>query len=44
MSFIETQQRFMDYIKDPTMPLPDGIEMRRMKIYRELFLIILMVL
>jgi len=37
MSFIETQQRFMDYIKDPTMPLPDGIEMRRMKIYRELF-------
>ena len=37
MSFIETQQNFMDYIKDPSNPLPEGIEARRMKIYRELF-------
>lgn len=37
MSFIETQQSFMDYIKDPSNPLPEGIEARRMKIYRELF-------
>ncbi|PKG73383.1 DUF2063 domain-containing protein [Shewanella sp. GutCb] len=37
MSFIETQQKFMDYIKDPSNPLPEGIEARRMKIYRELF-------
>lgn len=37
MSFIETQQNFMDYIKDPANPLPGGIEARRMKIYRELF-------
>lgn len=37
MNFVETQQNFMDYIKDPSRPLPEGIEARRMKIYRELF-------
>lgn len=37
MNFIDVQQNFMDYIKDPSRPLPDGIEARRMKIYRELF-------
>lgn len=37
MSFVDVQQNFMDYIKDPSLPLPDGIEGRRMKIYRELF-------
>ncbi|ABZ76152.1 conserved hypothetical protein [Shewanella halifaxensis HAW-EB4] len=37
MSFVDVQQDFMDYIKDPSRPLPDGIEARRMKIYRELF-------
>lgn len=37
MSFIEIQNNFMDYIKDPSNPLPEGIEARRMKIYRELF-------
>ncbi|PKH99099.1 DUF2063 domain-containing protein [Shewanella sp. 11B5] len=37
MGFIEVQQQFMDYIRDPSLPLPEGIEPRRMKIYRELF-------
>ena len=37
MSFIEIQNGFMDYIKDPTNPLPEGIEQRRMSVYRELF-------
>ncbi|AZG72897.1 DUF2063 domain-containing protein [Shewanella livingstonensis] len=37
MDFIEVQQQFMDYIRDPRLPLPEGIEPRRMKIYRELF-------
>ena len=37
MSFVDVQQHFMDYIKDPSLPLPEGIEARRMKIYRELF-------
>ncbi|MCL1048343.1 putative DNA-binding domain-containing protein [Shewanella abyssi] len=37
MSFIDTQQNFMEYIKDPSKPLPEGIEARRMNIYRELF-------
>lgn len=37
MSFFEVQQNFMDYIKDPSLPLPEGVEARRMKIYRELF-------
>ncbi|MGS0690372.1 HvfC family RiPP maturation protein [Shewanella sp. 30m-9] len=37
MSFLDVQKNFMDYIKDPSQPLPNGIEARRMKIYRELF-------
>jgi hypothetical protein len=37
MGFIDVQQQFMDYIRDPSQPLPDGIEARRMTIYRELF-------
>ncbi|MGX9462861.1 HvfC family RiPP maturation protein [Shewanella sp. A14] len=37
MDFIEIQQQFMDNIRDPSLPLPEGIEPRRMKIYRELF-------
>ncbi|MGI2171293.1 HvfC family RiPP maturation protein [Shewanella sp. MF05960] len=37
MGFIDVQQQFMDYIRDPSLPLPDGIEARRMTIYRELF-------
>ncbi|MCL1143992.1 DNA-binding domain-containing protein [Shewanella gaetbuli] len=37
MHFIETQQGFMDYIRDPKKPLPADIEPRRMKVYRELF-------
>ncbi|WP_394131021.1 DUF2063 domain-containing protein [Shewanella maritima] len=35
--FIVQQQIFMDYIKNPQNPLPEGIEPRRMRIYRELF-------
>jgi hypothetical protein len=37
MMFKQVQQEFMDYIRDPSQPLPAGIEPRRMKIYRELF-------
>ena len=37
MKFTDIQQSFMDYIRDPSKPLPDGIEPRRMVIYRELF-------
>jgi hypothetical protein len=37
MMFKQVQQEFMDYIRDPSQPLPEGIEPRRMKIYRELF-------
>ncbi|WOT06976.1 HvfC family RiPP maturation protein [Shewanella youngdeokensis] len=37
MSFIQSQQTFMDYIKDPSNPMPEGIEPRRMKVYRDLF-------
>ncbi len=35
--FKQVQQGFMDYIRDPSQPLPEGIEPRRMKVYRELF-------
>ena len=36
-SFIETQYRFAAHLRDPdNSPAPDGIEDRRMKIYREL--------
>ncbi|QIR14857.1 HvfC family RiPP maturation protein [Shewanella aestuarii] len=37
MEFKQVQQGFMDYIRDPSHPLPEGIEPRRMTIYRELF-------
>ncbi|MBB1323046.1 MULTISPECIES: putative DNA-binding domain-containing protein [Shewanella] len=37
MGFMQVQQQFMDYIRDPSLPLPEGIEPRRMNIYRELF-------
>ena len=37
MSFVEIQNEFMDYIKNPENPLPNGIEQRRMSVYRELF-------
>ncbi|MBM7073973.1 putative DNA-binding domain-containing protein [Shewanella sp. 202IG2-18] len=37
MSFVEIQNEFMDYIKNPANPLPEGIEQRRMSVYRELF-------
>ncbi len=37
MSFVEVQNEFMDYIKNPSNPLPEGIEQRRMSVYRELF-------
>lgn len=37
MSFVEVQNKFMDYIKNPSNPLPEGIEKRRMSVYRELF-------
>jgi hypothetical protein len=37
MEFIAIQQQFMDHIRDPSLPSPEGIEPRRMQIYRELF-------
>ncbi|TVP12726.1 DUF2063 domain-containing protein [Shewanella sp. KCT] len=37
MSFTQVQQSFIDYIKDPSSPLPQGTDERRMGIYRELF-------
>ncbi|BAJ02758.1 HvfC family RiPP maturation protein [Shewanella violacea] len=37
MNFTRIQQSFMDYIKEPSRPLPKGTEARRMKIYRDLF-------
>ncbi|NKF52404.1 DUF2063 domain-containing protein [Shewanella sp. WXL01] len=37
MDFKAQQQQFMDYIKNPQNPIPEGIEPRRMTIYRELF-------
>lgn len=37
MMFQQVQQSFMDYIRDPSKPLPQGIEARRMNVYRELF-------
>lgn len=36
--FIQTQMRFAGYIRDPeNKPAPDDVELRRMKVYRELF-------
>ena len=38
MNFIDSQQAFMAHIRDPKLhPKPDGIEDRRMAIYRDLF-------
>ncbi|WP_394201100.1 DUF2063 domain-containing protein [Shewanella waksmanii] len=37
MAFTDIQQGFIDYIRDPSRPLPEGIEQRRMTVYRELF-------
>lgn len=37
MNFDVIQQSFIDYIKQPSRPLPQGTEARRMKIYRDLF-------
>ena len=37
MSFKDLQQQFMSYIRDLDAPLPDGLEARRMAIYRNLF-------
>ncbi len=37
MGFSTVQQSFMDYIKEPSRPLPIGTEARRMKVYRDLF-------
>ncbi|WP_076542298.1 DUF2063 domain-containing protein [Shewanella sp. UCD-KL21] len=37
MDFINTQQAFMDYIRDPSKPLPQGMTFERMNVYRELF-------
>lgn len=36
--FIKTQLRFASYIRDPeNAPAPDDVELRRMRVYRELF-------
>ncbi|WP_298773984.1 putative DNA-binding domain-containing protein [uncultured Shewanella sp.] len=37
MSFISIQNTFMDYIRDPASPLPDGMDLERMDVYRDLF-------
>jgi len=37
MDFSTVQQSFIDYIKEPSRPLPVGTEARRMRIYRDLF-------
>jgi uncharacterized protein len=37
MQFLDIQQQFMDYIRDPSRPLPQGVDARRMGIYRSLF-------
>ena len=38
MSFIDTQQQFTQYLRQPdSAPLPEGIEPRRMHVYRDLF-------
>lgn len=38
MGFEETQQKFMQYIRDPEASVaPDGLEERRLKIYKDLF-------
>ncbi|MCL1078278.1 DUF2063 domain-containing protein [Parashewanella spongiae] len=37
MSFVDIQNEFMDYIKDPSLPLPSSMPLKRMTVYRELF-------
>ncbi|WP_299493575.1 putative DNA-binding domain-containing protein [uncultured Shewanella sp.] len=37
MSFIAIQKTFMDYIRDPDSPLPNGMTVERMDVYRDLF-------
>ncbi|MBE8167162.1 MAG: DUF2063 domain-containing protein [Shewanella sp.] len=37
MSFVDIQNEFMDYIKDPSLPLPSNMPLKRMTVYRELF-------
>jgi len=37
MTFVNVQQSFIDYIRDPRQPLPSGTDARRMQVYRELF-------
>lgn len=37
MAFSEIQRSFIDYIRDPSRPLPEGTDERRMSVYRELF-------
>jgi len=37
MGFVNIQHSFIDYIKEPSRPLPVGTEARRMKVYRDLF-------
>lgn len=37
MGFMTVQQSFIDYIRDPSKPVPPGTEVGRMQIYRELF-------
>ncbi|GIU25248.1 DUF2063 domain-containing protein [Shewanella colwelliana] len=37
MTFVNVQQSFIDYIRDPSQPLPSGTDARRMQVYRELF-------
>ncbi|GGI75882.1 HvfC family RiPP maturation protein [Shewanella gelidii] len=37
MEFKQVQQSFMEHIRDPNKPMPEGVESRRMQIYRDLF-------
>ena len=37
MAFIDVQQSFINYIRDPNSPLPKGTDERHMAVYRELF-------
>ncbi|MGB0895441.1 MAG: DNA-binding domain-containing protein [Parashewanella sp.] len=37
MGFADIQNEFMDYIRDPSNPLPDNIPLKRMLVYRDLF-------
>lgn len=37
MDFKQVQQSFIDYIRDPQKPVPSGVPLERMQVYRELF-------